>query len=300
MPNTIAGALKSASERLGHPRSATAEAEELLGRLLGCRRAELYLERNRDLSPEQEARFESWLVRRAAGEPIQYITGRAAFRGLELEVNPSVLIPRPETEGVVEEVLEILRSEKRWSRPRVLDLGTGSGAIALAIATEFPSALMTASESSEAALAVARQNTSRLGMKDRIRFVSSDWFDGFEADERFEVVVSNPPYLSTAEWDELPGEIRNFEPSTALFSGPNGLDAVREIIDATPRHLVSDGVLALELAERRAEEVAGWLEGASEWGFVRLLDDLAGRPRVLVARRAGGPAIAPAQWKEDR
>jgi release factor glutamine methyltransferase len=112
-------------------------------------------------------------------------------------------------------------------------------------------------------------------------------------------VVANPPYIATGEWEDLPEEVRAFEPQTALFSGSSGLDALREIVDEAPRHLVAGGLLALELAEKRAEEVAGWLEGARDWSGVRLIDDLAGRPRVLLARREVGPAIAPAQWSEE-
>jgi release factor glutamine methyltransferase len=112
-------------------------------------------------------------------------------------------------------------------------------------------------------------------------------------------MVSNPPYIATGEWDELADEVRGGEPQEARFSGSSGLEALREIVDVAPRHLVAGGCLALELGERRAQEVAGWLEGARDWEGVRLIDDLAGRPRVLLARRQGGPAIAPAQWEEE-
>ena len=298
---TMGEALALAIDRLGASESARAAAEELLGRLLGLRRSDIYLERGRTLAPGEWARLEAWLGRRAAGEPVQYITGRAAFRGLDLEVDPSVLIPRPETEGLVEAVLEMLRAEAvRWPQPRVLDLGTGSGAIALAIASEFPSAEVTATDTSEDALRVARRNAAALGLETRVRFSPGDWFDAVDSDERFEAVVSNPPYIATGEWDYLPEDVRAFEPQGALFSGSSGLDALREIVDEAPRHLVAGGLLALELAEMRAEAVAGWLEGARDWGGVTLLDDLAGRPRVLLARRERGPAIAPAQWEEER
>jgi release factor glutamine methyltransferase len=300
MSHTIADALGRALMRLRDLPSARTDAEELVSRLLGVGRADLHVGRERPLAPGEMERLESWLARRAAGEPVQYITGRAAFRGLDLAVNSGVLVPRPETEGLVEAVLGVLREEaRRWIRPRVLDLGTGSGAIALAIAAEWPAAVVTASDSSDVALATAQGNARALGLETRVRFAPGDWFDAVGGDERFEVIVSNPPYIATGEWDRLPVDVRGFEPPQALFSGTTGLDALREIVDDAPLHLVAGGLLALELAEMRAAEVAAWLEGAHDWSGVTLLDDLSGRPRVLLARRERGPAIAPMQWTEE-
>ncbi|HYM80823.1 MAG TPA: peptide chain release factor N(5)-glutamine methyltransferase [Candidatus Limnocylindria bacterium] len=300
MPGTIEEALRSAASRLSTAESPRGEAEELIGRLLDLRRTEIHLQRARLLTAEQWDRLDSWLRRRAHGEPLQYITGRAAFRGLDLHVSHAVLIPRPETEGLVESVLGVLREELvRWPAPRIVDLGTGSGAIALALAVEWPEAIVTATDASPAALELARGNAAALGLEERIRFLEGDWLDAVPADERFEVVVSNPPYIATGEWDLLPEDVREFEPQEALFSGSSGLEAMREIVDRAPEQLVTGGLLALELAEARAHEAAAWLEGAHDWEHVRLLDDLAGRPRVLLARRQSGPAIAPAQWPEE-
>jgi release factor glutamine methyltransferase len=301
MDSTLDRALKSAASRLtGVTDSPVAEAEELLSRLLGLPRTELYLQRGRELAAEDWRRLDRWLARRVHGEPVQYITGRAAFRGLDLAVGPAVLIPRPETEGLVEAVLAVLREElTRWPAPRVLDLGTGSGAIALAIAAEWPTAVVTATDASDEALTAARANAEACGFDTRVRFLRGDWFDPVPADERFEVVVSNPPYIAESERDTIEAQVREFEPGHALFSGESGLDAVRLIVDQAPRHLVAGGLLALELAEARARDVAGWLEGARDWQTVDLQDDLAGRPRVLLARREKGPAIAPAQWSEE-
>ena len=170
MTATIDEALRAGFERLARLPCPNADTEELLGRLLGLSRAALYLERGRPLDAAMRARFESWLARRAAGEPVQYITGRAAFRGLDLAVSPAVLIPRPETEGLVEAVLGILGAERaRWSAPRVLDLGTGSGAIALALAAECPAASVVATDSSPEALEVAGSNVAALGLGGRVR-----------------------------------------------------------------------------------------------------------------------------------
>ncbi len=301
MSRTVADALEAALARLSALPCARFDAEELVSRLLGIGRGDLYVQRDRAIDAAQWSALESWLARRAAGEPIQYITGRAAFRGLDLAVNPSVLIPRPETEGLVEAVLTVVREEgSRWREPRVLDLGTGSGAIALALAAEWPAATVTATDASEAALATARANAAALGLAGRVRFTEGDWLDAVGADDKFEVIVSNPPYIATGERDVLPADVRSFEPHAALFSGETGLEALREIVDEAPRHLVTGGLLALELAELRAREVAGWLDGAHDWSAVRVLEDLAGRPRVLLARRERGPAIAPTNWEEER
>ena len=302
MPPTVGEELARATARLREASDcADSDAAELLSRLLGTGRGQLHQLRDRALDDAQRACFEAWLVRRLAGEPVQYITGRAAFRDLDLEVTPAVLIPRPETEGLVEAVLEVLHgSAGRWPKPRVLDLGTGSGAIALAIAQEWPAATVVATDASDQALDVARRNAETHGLSARVEWRQGDWFDAVDADERFEIIVSNPPYVADDEAESLPRNVREFEPASALFSGPTGLEALREIIDEAPRHLVADGLLALELAESRAREVSSWLEGARDWSGSELRDDLAGQPRVLLVRRERGPAIAPAQWGEER
>ena len=286
MDPTIAHTLQSAIARLeGRTPSPRTDAEELLGRLLEVTRSQLHLERGRALTPRQRERLEGWIERRVEGEPVQYITGRAAFRDLDLAVTPAVLIPRPETEWLVEAVLEVLRTQApHWTAPRVLDLGTGSGAIGLSIAMEWPAAQVTATDASHAALEVARANAAALGIAGRVRLLAGDWF-GAVGDERFEVVVSNPPYVADREADRLPGDVRDHEPRQALFSGPTGLEALEEIAAHAPRHLVPDGLLALELAEMRARDVAARLGEDREWRGIEVRDDLAGRPRILLARR---------------
>jgi release factor glutamine methyltransferase len=306
MPPTLALALADAVARLrashdpARAEASRSDAEELLSRLLGIGRGDLRLAFGQTLDAAQAATLERWLARRMAGEPVQYVTGRAAFRDLDLAVTPAVLIPRPETEGLVEAVLEVLAAEHmRWTHPRVLDLGTGSGAIALALASEHPDARVTATDASDAALAVALLNAEALGLTARVRFADGDWFDAVPPDERFEVVVSNPPYVGEQERDRLPADVRDHEPAMALFADEEGLADVRAILDAAPRQLVARGLLALELSESHAEHVATSLEGAHDWEHVELRRDLSGRPRVLLARRAAGPAIAPAQWEEE-
>lgn len=300
-PPTVAAALAAATARLAASECAATDATELLSRALGVGRGELRALGERALTAAQAATFARWVARRAAGEPVQYVTGRAAFRDLDLAVDRRVLVPRPETEGLVEAVLETLAAEReRWPAPRVLDLGTGSGAIALALAHEWPAAAVTAADVSADALAVARANADACGLAARVAFAEGAWFGAVPPDERFEVIVSNPPYIAESEAVALPADVRDWEPHLALFSGADGLDAVREIVDDAPRHLVAGGLLAMELDETRAREVAAWLEGAHDWARVDVRDDLAGRPRVLLARRESGPAIAPAQWGEER
>jgi release factor glutamine methyltransferase len=290
MPATVASALRSAVSALASSPTPRSDAEELLSRLLGVPRSRLHVLAERALTAGESARLESWLRRRAAHEPVQYITGRAAFRDLDLAVSPSVLIPRPETEGLVEIVLEVLRAAKsRWPAPRVLDLGTGSGAVALALATEWPAAIVTASDASAAALAVARANAEALGVAARLRFLAGDWFGAVGDDERFEVVVSNPPYVATDERGALPEDVRGYEPHQALFAGPSGLDAVRRIARDAPPYLVAGGRLALELADERAAGVATWWAALPGWATVELRDDLSQRPRYLLAERAAAP-----------
>ncbi len=301
MDRTVGDALRSARSRLSALPTAESDAAELLSRLLGVGRADLALRRHEPMAAEHWKRLDAWLARRVAGQPVQYITGRAAFRSLDLDVGPAVLVPRPETEQLVEAVLAVLREElARWPAPRVLDLGTGSGAIALSVAREWPEAVVTATDASPAALDAARANARTLGLAERVTFAAGDWFEAVGADDRFEVVVSNPPYIAESEAGELPADVRDHEPAEALFSGESGLEDLRTIVEEAPRHLVAGGLLALELAEARAREVAGWLEGAHDWSGVDLRDDLAGRPRILLARREKGPAIAPAQWEEER
>ena len=301
MANTVGEVLRAAKVRLVAAGHAVSDAEELLSRLLGIGRGELRVRSGTAFPMPRVAAFEAWLARREAGEPVQYITGRAAFRDLDLMVDRRVLVPRPETELLVEVVLEHLAAQD-WSRrgPRVLDLGTGSGCIALALAQEHASAQVTATDASEPALELARANAVALGLAARVTFARGAWFQAVDPDERYDVVVSNPPYIAAFEAAELPADVVDWEPHSALFAADDGLADLRDIIDEAPRYLMAGGLLALELAEARAAQVAGWLEGAHDWSAVELREDLAGTPRMLLARRERGPAIAPAQWGEER
>jgi release factor glutamine methyltransferase len=286
--------------------TARLDAELLLGFALGLDRLRLYLEFEKPVLPEERARFRS-LVRRRSEEhvPVAYLTGVREFWSLPLTVTPDVLIPRPDTETLVEAVLS-RRGEigtlARGSRPalhdrsrpaqrgeaersRILDLGTGSGAIALALASEWPEAQVTATDVSDAALAVARKNAEALGLAGRVRFVSGDLFAAVPG-ERFDVVVSNPPYVPEADAASLAPELRH-EPALALYAAGDGSGLLRRIAAEAPAHLVPGGLLALELAPARADDVTQCLCEAGFEGLARHRD-LAGRVRALSALRGAG------------
>lgn len=232
--------------------------------------------------------FEAMMERRAAGEPLQYVLGAWAFRTVDLMVDRRVLIPRPETEAVVEAALGELR-RLRPKRPTVVDLGTGSGAIALSVAREVPGAEVWGTDRSADALAVARANVAGLGKAGTgVRLAEGDWFEALPAvlRGRIDLVVSNPPYVAHNEVPDLPPEVAGWEPLEALVAGPTGLEEVEAIVDQAPRWLRRPGALVVEVAPRQARPAVAL---AYEAGFVEaeFSRDLAGRPRALVARTGG-------------
>lgn len=263
--------------------TAKLDAEILLAHALRIERLRLYLDFEKPVMDEERARFRN-LVRRRGEErvPVAYLTGMREFWSLPLAVTPDVLIPRPETETLIEAVLSSARKDRAL---RVLDLGTGSGAIALALAKELPLAELTASDVSDAALAVAQKNAEALGLDDRVRFAAGD---GFEAVPGgcFDVIVSNPPYVAEADAASLAPELAH-EPPAALFAPGDGTAVLRRFVGEAPEHLAPGGLLALELAPAQAEGVTQSLQGASFESLVAHRD-LTGRVRALTALRPGG------------
>jgi release factor glutamine methyltransferase len=263
--------------------SARLDAEILLAFALGADRLRLYLDFEKPILPEERARFRE-LVKRRADErvPVAYLTGTREFWSLALAVTPDVLVPRPETETLVEAVLAELPDVEAEST--AFDLGTGSGAVALALAKERPKLRVVAGDISPAALTVAQRNAETHGLADRVRFVESD---GFAAvmDQRFDVIVSNPPYLAEAEAGALAPELAH-EPRGALFAGADGAALLRRIACEAQLFLRPGGLIALELAPAQADEVTQCL---ARCGFEgpRLHRDLGGRPRVITARSRG-------------
>jgi release factor glutamine methyltransferase len=254
------------------------ESKLLLARVLGRDRAWLVAHGNAPLDSAQAHAYDALVRRRAAGEPIAYLTGRREFFGLDLEVTPDVLIPRPETELLVELALSWLNPD---AAARVLDLGCGSGAVALAIGRERSKASLLGADVSAAAVELARRNGQRLGIANAA-FIESDWFARVPP-ERFGLIVANPPYVPEKDPHLAEGDLR-FEPRGALVSGCDGLDAVRAIVAAAPRHLASGAWLALEHGYDQAEAVRALL---SEAGFavIASVRDLAGIERVTYGRR---------------
>jgi release factor glutamine methyltransferase len=269
--------LAAASVRLGGNVDARAEAELMLAHALGRTRAWLFAWPEYEPAAEQRERFASLVDARASGAPVAYVLGQRAFWSLDLDVSPAVLIPRPETELLVELALARLPDDVVL---RVADLGTGSGAIALSIAHERPLAHVLATDASEQALAVARANAQRLGIAS-VEFAQGDWF-AMLGERRFDLIVSNPPYIAADDPHLAQGDLR-YEPASALASGADGLDAIRTIVAAAPAHLVANGWLLLEHGWDQAERVRALLvaHGFGEVGSVR---DLAAHERVTLGR----------------
>jgi release factor glutamine methyltransferase len=270
-------------------------AEHLLADVLDCRRLDLYLRFDRPLSPDEVESYRSRVRRRLAGEPVQYITGVAGFRGLELAVDPRVLVPRPETERLVAEVLEWARAKAaRGAAPaagwRILDLGTGSGAIACALALELEGArLVVGSDRSRPALEVARANAARVGAG-RVAWVEADGLSAFRVAAAFDAIVCNPPYVAETDRSALPAEVRDWEPAEALFAGPEGTEAIARVVREAPEHLAADGLLAIEIGDRQEPAVRRMVEQVPALELLGGYQDHAGRARgvlALATRREG-------------
>jgi release factor glutamine methyltransferase len=258
------------------------DAELLLGEAMGCERAALITDGGAEVPAPAARRFGEMVRRRLRREPVAYILGRKGFRNLELTVDRRVLVPRPETELLVELALEVQPA-------RVLDVGTGSGAIALAVADELPGSVVTATDTSPAALQVAGENAERLGLADRVRFLEGTLPEG----ESFDLVLANLPYVAERDWPSLQPEVTQWEPREALLAGPDGLDAYRSLLAGCGRTFPSQGgkgsaAIAMEVGEGQAPAVAE-LARAAGFSDVEVRNDLAGIERVVVGR-AGGEA----------
>ncbi len=243
---------------------------------MGKDRAFMLTHPDAELAPKQRMLYEQWLERRARHEPIQYILGEQEFYGLALRVTPDVLIPRPETEHLVEAALHRLSHD---APVNIADIGTGSGAIAIALAHALPHATVTALDTSRPALEIARQNAERHKLVGRIRFVESDLLTGV-AGERFDAIVSNPPYVADSE--ALEEQVRDYEPKAALYAGPTGLEIYQRLIPQAWEALRTGGWLLLEIGHGQRDALAALL---AHWSEVEFLNDLQGIPRVACARR---------------
>jgi release factor glutamine methyltransferase len=277
-------------------------AELLLMFTLNCDRAYLFAHPERELTEEEQSRYGAALAERARGVPAQYITGHQEFWGMDLIVTPAVLIPRPETEHLIETVLKLQTSDlgRQTSAPqtgaqdptsevrgptpafpRILDVGTGSGCIALALAKELPDAEIHATDNSAAALEVARANAARHQLEKRIHFHQADLLAGLNLTD-LDFVVANPPYVGESEQDQVQLEVRKYEPRDAVFGGPTGIELIARLLPQAHAALRPGGWLVLEISGTIAEKVKQLLE---EWDDVRIIPDLQSIPRVASARK---------------
>jgi release factor glutamine methyltransferase len=258
-------------------------AELLLLFVLNRERAYFYAHPERELTSDEQYRYDEVVRERARGCPTQYITGHQEFWGLDLLVSPAVLIPRPETEHVVETVLDLVKeySFDGPGRLRMLDVGTGSGCIALALASELPHAQTHACDISEEALEMARTNAARLGLGEKVLFRKSDLLSVY-AGEKFDFVISNPPYVGEADANKVQKQVRDFEPMIAVFSGREGMDIYRRLIPQAHEALRPGGWFVAEIGFSEEENVRNLLAG---WSEIQATADLQGIPRVVAARK---------------
>jgi release factor glutamine methyltransferase len=273
---TLRAALHESAIQLAPSNTAYRDAELLLLHVAGLTRAELLTYPDRELTPAQASAYQDAIARRARHEPVQYITGVQEFYGRPFAVTPAVLIPRPETEHLVEAVLAI-----RPMPMHILDIGTGSGILAITLALELPNSSVTATDLSADAIGVAQRNARMRGTGDRIRLRQSDLFASLRKEDRFDCIVSNPPYVATSE--VLEPQVRDYEPVTALYAGDDGLAVYRRLIPGAATHLKPGGHLVLEIGHGQRDAI-GELLLASGFGDIRFIDDLQGIPRVTSAK----------------
>lgn len=260
---------------------ASFEAELLLQYFLGIRRVDIYLTRT-EPTPAELQEFDLILKRRLAREPLAYITGEQEFWSLSFEVSPAVLIPRPETELLIEKVIGGISDPANFAG-RILDLGTGSGVIAVVLARELPQAEVITVDKSGEALDLARRNIKRHGVEGRVSLVNSDWFGSLRQEAEFDIIVSNPPYVSVQVRESLQPELE-FEPGDALFAGDGGLGAYQIIIPQCRSFMKSDGSLLLEIGYDQAETISGMIATAPGLFLSEIVNDYAGLPRVAVVK----------------
>lgn len=258
------------------------DAEVLLAHVRGCQRIQLYTAFDELVADEPRGRFRELVKRRGAGEPVAYLVGGREFYSLPLAVSSAVLVPRPETESLVVRVLDLCRP---LPSPRIVDVGTGSGAIAIALAKHLPRAELAAGDLSAAALAVARANAERHALADRIEFVESDLLAAAPLAGPWDVIVSNPPYVREDEFAALPRDVREHEPRAALVAGPRGVEVIERLVAESVGRLRPGGWLVLEAGPTIAAEVEGILAATAGLEPGPTLKDLARRPRVFQARR---------------
>jgi release factor glutamine methyltransferase len=259
------------------------DAEILLAQARDCPRIALYTQFDEPLSEPVRARMRELVQRRAQAEPVAYLVGHREFFSLDFDVTRDVLIPRPDTETLV---MAVLDAAKSITEPKILDLCTGSGCVAISVAKNCPGARVTATDLSAAAIEVARKNAVKHHVDDRVTLMTGDLFAAIDANDRFDIISANPPYVTTRELETLARDIRKYEPRAALDGGADGLDVVRRIIREAPQHLVPGGSIFLEISPEQGAAVETLFTEAGPYADVSVLKDLSGRIRVAAARRA--------------
>ncbi len=274
------------SKEVPEPRTS---AEVLLAHTLGLSRLDLYLRYDQPLTPEELARFKALVVQRRDGAPVAYLTGHREFWSLDFQVSPAVLIPRPETEVLVATAVEAARDIGREGQGRPdrwgLEIGVGSGAVVVALATELPEMNWLGVDLSGAALAVAWENVRRHGVADRVKLLQGDLLAALRPKAAFELLVANLPYVPKAEWEQLPKEIKDFEPQPALLGGEDGLDLIRPLVRQAWQYVKPGGWVLLEVGDRQAQKVAALLAETGHYDDVEMIKDFSGIDRVARARR---------------
>jgi release factor glutamine methyltransferase len=269
-----------------------ASGEVLLAHALNLNRLDLYLRFDQPLTPEELARFKVFVLRRRAGEPTAYITGHKEFWSLDFLVTPAVLIPRPETETLIEAVLQVFKPETENRKPKTenlcLEVGVGSGAIIISLARSLPQTQWVGVDISAPALAVARENARRHEVAERINFLRASLLAALKPGARFALVVANLPYVPRRVWEELPKDIKEFEPPEALLGGEEGLDLITPLVEAASGILRPGGWLVLEVADGQAPKVAALVQKTGEFEQIDKIPDYLGVERVIRARRREG------------
>lgn len=261
------------------------DAELLLAQSLGCKRIELYTRYDEVVADEPRGKFRQLVKQRAAGMPVAYLLGRKEFYSRDFRVTPDVLIPRPETEHLVIAALDRLREVAKAGVPRICDVGTGSGCVAVTLAKELPTLQVTAIDISRPALQIAQENAEQHGVAERVEFVAGDLLQPIAAEPAYDAIVSNPPYIGLVEKPTLPRDVLEYEPHAALFSGEDGLDAIRQLVAQAPSRLKPGGWLLIEFGPVVAEAATAIVAADAHFEPPTVEKDLAKLARILIARR---------------
>ena len=261
------------------------DAEILLAEALGCQRIQLYTAFEEVPNEEKRTAFRALVRQRADGTPVAYLVGRREFYSLSFKVGPGVLIPRPETELIVVTLLDLVKQRTDCSPPRIADVGTGSGILAVTVAKHLPAAQVVATDTSTVALGIAAENARQHGVAERVQWIECDLLTGIAAEPTFDFIVSNPPYVSTAEYEKLPPDVKNFEPREALLAGPQGTEVIERLLLQAAGRLRPGGQLLIEISPMIHTAVQALLAAATGWQPGPTVKDLARLPRVVQARR---------------